>query len=71
MVSISFVSLCLDGFYLLRLAKDVIAENGTDNDEDNGETCLQQTFDYRPACNTHNAGIGKLLRDDAHGRNGK
>ena len=43
----------------------------TDNDKDDGEASLQQSFYHRPTSDTNDAGIGKLLRDDTHCRYGK
>ncbi len=61
----------LDGFNLLRLAKDVVTEDGADDDQDNGETGLEEALDDRPDGDADDADTGELLRQDAHRRNGK
>ena len=38
----------LDGLYLLGLTKNVITEDGKDDDEDNGEARLEQALHHRP-----------------------
>ena len=61
----------LDGLYLLRLAKDVIAEDSTDNNQDNGETSLEEALDHRPDGDAIDRRAGVLFWQDAHGRYGK
>ena len=58
----------LDGLYLLRLTKDVVAEDGTDDDQYDGEACLEQSLDHRPPSDGIDAGFSVFLGYDAKGR---
>ena len=56
---------------LLGLAKDIVTEDGADNNQDNGETGLQEALHYRPPCDAKDRHTCILLGNDAHGWNSK
>ena len=63
--------LCLNRLNLLRLTKDVVAEDGTNDDQDDREARLQKALDNRPEGDAVDRHVGILLRNDAHRRDGE
>ena len=61
----------LDSLNFLRLTKNIVAEDCTDNNKDDGETCLQESLDDRPERDAVDRSLGILLRHNAHRRDGK
>ena len=61
----------LDGLDLLRLTKDIVAEDGADDNQDDGETGLEETLDHRPKGDAIDRHTGILLGHNTHGGGSK
>ena len=61
----------LDGLNLLRLTKDVVTEDGKNDDQNNRETGLEQSLNDRPQGDAINGHLSIFLWHNAHRRHGE